>query len=118
MGTDMDGKNGSYRLYIMDSDKEGQIEATQHMFAKIHKGYVLIYETSAPFHSAELTDQEIISLPEDDKEWLMKCNQIILNNFVLANQDLLDSGREKFLQEFERELEKEMRKREKAYGEE
>lgn len=113
----MAGEKEKYSLYIMNADREGYEEAGRHRYARIRRGYVLIYTATQPIHSAELTDQEIVVLPKEDKDWLNYCNQLLIANFIKDNQELLESSREKFIEEFERELQKEQRKREEAYGE-
>lgn len=103
----MVGNSERYSVYIMRSDPHGYEEAAISKYAKINKGYVLIYATAQPPESAELTDKEVLSLPKTDKDWIDACNRAIIQDYVAQNQDLLESSREKFLEEFARELEKE-----------
>lgn len=101
----------AYRLYGAVLDGERVREAERERYCFIGMGYILIYRRKlrrAKPGWKEMRDLTV--LPPAAAEWLRQSNMEILEEFAERHAEDARSGKEQFLERFERELEAEARR--------
>ena len=109
---------GSVRkLYILKIDEDTFKYINGQLYRLIMPTFALVFAKEKPdVPCAELTQEDVNKLPEKCRDWLVKCIvQMAEAETRVDPQKVLDAQYE-FLQEFERELEAEMRNLEESNG--
>ena len=97
-----------YRLYAAPFNTETATVALSESYSRATKTHVLIYKRGkCPDGFKEMTDDTIHLLPSADRKWLLEMNMALIQEFVQKDADRKESANKKFLEEFEKELEKE-----------
>lgn len=101
-------KTEKYRLFVAPFNSETAKAALDEPYARATNTHVLIYKKGKrPEGYKEMTDADLHFLPQKDKKWLKEVNMIIMQRFLMENQEKANEANAKFFEEFEKELEKE-----------
>lgn len=100
-----------YRLYVAPFNQETAKVALSEPYAKASKTHILLYKKGKkPDEYKEITDENINLLPAVDRKWLQEINVRLIREFMLNHREEEERANEKFLEEFERELQIEKQK--------
>lgn len=101
-------KEERYHLYVgmlnPISIKIGLDEA----YSKVTKTHVLIYKKGeCPKGFKEIAGADYYRLPMSDRKWVQEANAAIMRLFLMEHREEEERAGKKFLEDFERELQKE-----------
>lgn len=70
----------TYKLYALDTSKDGIETASKERFCRITPFYILVYCEGGrtPKDGIEITQTETHRLSKQDEQWLLDCNIVIL----------------------------------------
>ena len=106
-----------YRLYIGMLTPENITTALNEAYSRATKTHVLIYKQGkGPEGFKEITDADVFRLPNADLKWLKEVNMAVIQKFMLQHEEKQRKAEKKFLEEFEKELQKEREKLSKQDG--
>ena len=101
-------KTEKYRLFVAPFNSETAKEALDEPYARATNTHVLIYKKGKkPDGYKEMKDADLHFLPQKDRKWLQDVNMILMQMFLVENQEKSKEADKKFFAEFEKELEKE-----------
>lgn len=105
------------KLYILHINEETIKYINHEKWRLITPNYALVLTKTPPeVPHAELSQEDVNKLPENCREWLVKCIVKMAEQEVLDNpQKVLDAQYE-FLEEFEKNLEIEKKAWEESHG--
>ena len=115
-GVNMDAENQGteevrYHLYVAPFNSQTAAIAMEQRYARATSTHVMIYNTGeCPELFKEMTDAELHLLPKESLKWLREVNTIIIQQFIAERMEEHERANKKFLEEFEREMQKEREK--------
>jgi hypothetical protein len=100
------GKRTKYRMYILSLDKDNFRKALDERFSRITPLYILVYTNKQIKGASEITDENVFDeLTRADREWLLGCNLVLINETVFNDMNMLKEARNKFYVDFAKQLE-------------
>lgn len=110
-------KTEKYHLYIGMLNPENINTALNEAYSRATKTHVLIYKQGkAPEGFKEIKETDMFRLPNSDLEWLKEVNMAVIQKFMIQHEAEKRRAEKKFLEEFEKELQKEREKLSKQDG--
>lgn len=101
----------TYRLYAAPFNSETAQAAMNSEYARATPTHVIVYSTGEkPKGFKEITKETLSLLPKEDMKWLAEINRGIIQDFVKKHMEEQERANKQFLEDFERELEKERQK--------
>lgn len=100
-------KNITWRLAAMKPTVSAIETARSMKYFRICADYILVYGRTIPGGAVEIKGKDLDALTQADCAWLEECNHEIMRRFVNDHMETVKRGQAAFLQEFQRELERE-----------
>lgn len=100
-----------YHLYVAEMTTKNIQIALEESFVRATKTHILIYkEGECPGGYKEIGKENIYLLPDDDLKWLCDVNLELMKQFIADHEEERRKAEEKFVKDFETELEAEKQK--------
>jgi thioesterase domain-containing protein len=111
-GGEEEVKEERWHLYLAPFNSETAAIAMAERYARAMPTHVMIYneKDECPDGFKEMTEETLYLLPVEDRKWLKEVNNIIIQQFIVRHMEEQERANKKFLEEFERELQKEREK--------
>ena len=104
-------KNEKWRLYVAVTRNDTMKVALDEPYSKASGTHILIYKRGkCPAGYKEIKDENIGLLSSADMEWLKDVNIEVMKLFSKKHEEEMERAGNKFLNDFERELEIERKK--------
>lgn len=98
----------AYKLYAMEINRENIQAANAMRFCRITPFYILIYtHEDAPKNAIEVTQTETHRLTDNDEQWLLDCNLVILAEEAKKREVEIAADMKSRLERLEKALENE-----------
>ena len=112
----MSEKTQKYRLFMLQYSPENVMFASGFRFSRVTADYILVYDRKSKLKPAngnviEVRQEEVLSLSDMDKSWLLDCARSIFMEDFRRNQALGAANMATMLDRLEKELEKEANER-------
>lgn len=101
-------KEEAYYLYVGMLNPESIKVGLDESFSKVTKTHVLVYKKGkCPNGFKEISGVDYYRLPMSDRKWVQEANTAIMRLFLMEHKEEEERAGKKFLEDLERELQKE-----------